>query len=182
MTVNSEGEYTPNTPDMYRAPDAPASIEAADNRVDEDEPRPTGRSSKRNDDRVKVRRIATKYGELMNASPAHLELLSRALNVANNPVDLTIAVITGAKDGLAALNDTLALTGPQDPYEAIVNAISLGRPRIKGVWSVLAEIGAVSGPFPASDVKAGGAIAKAAGDLGQDELDEIAAVLTLGRK
>jgi hypothetical protein len=148
---------------------------------DEDGPR-TGRSRKRSNDRANVRRIASKYDELTRASAEHLELLSTALNVPNSSVDLTVAIITGSRSGLSALNDTLALSVPGEPYDLIVAAISLGRQRIKGVWSVLAEMGAVNGQVPAGDVKAGGAIAKAAGSLSQENIDEITAVLTLAKK
>lgn len=187
----TDGAYTPAPFDLVSADheEAPhdvafsAATELFDGAEadDEDGPR-AGRGRKRSNERANVRRVALKYDELTRASAEHLELLSTALNVPNSTVDLTIAIITGTRSGLSALNDTLALSVPGEPYDLIVAAISLGRPRIKGVWSVLAEMGAVNGQVPAGDVKAGGAIAKAAGSLSQENIDEITAVLTLAKK
>ena len=173
--MSTDGEYTP---DYDYAHDH--SGDAVETDLDDDNARPASR--KRNTERAAVRRIAAKYGELATASPEHLELLSRTLGVPNTTVDLTVAVVSGSKLDLAALTDTLLLSEPSDPYESIITAISLGRARIKGVWSVLSEMGATTGPIPAGDVKAGGAIAKAAGNLNQENVDEITAVLALAKK
>jgi hypothetical protein len=133
-------------------------------------------------DKALVRRIAAKYEELGAANPEHLELLSTALSVPNTTIELTVAVITGGRLGLVALTDTLDLHQNKDPYDGVLAGISLGRARIKGVWSVLAEIGAVSGGIPNADVKAGGAIARAAADLDSVNVEEIAAVLALAKR
>ena len=140
------------------------------------------RSGKRNPERAAIRRIATKLEQIRTAAPEHLELLSTALGVTNSPIELTVAVMAGNRSALSALNDTIALSVPMDPYDGIIAATALGRPRIRGVWSVLNEFGAVQGALPAADIAAGGAIAKAAGNLSQDNLDEITAVLALAKK
>ena len=142
-------------------------------------PRPTKKAGL---DRSAVRRIIAKYEELDSANTEHLELLSIALGVQNTAADLTAAVILGSRNSLTGLTDTLALALQEDAFECIVSAISLGRPRIKGVWSVLAEMGLVSGSIPPADIKAGGAIAKAVAALAEANKTEIAAVLALAKK
>lgn len=157
---------------------APARVDAAALPVKE-----PARSAKRSGvDRATVRRVTAKYEELLQANTEHLELLSAALGTPNTPADLTLAIITGKNTGLIGLTDTLALAVHADPFDGIVSAISLGRTRIKGVWAILAEMGALSGPIPVADVKAGGTIARAASEM--DELDktEIAAVLALAKR
>ncbi|WAC50239.1 hypothetical protein [Frigoribacterium sp. SL97] len=153
-----------------------------DEPADTEEKATRSRSGKRNPERAAIRRVAAKLEQLRVAEPAHLELLSTALGVANTPVELTVAVMAGNRTALAALNDTVALSQPMDPYDGIISATALGRARIRGVWSVLNEFGAVQGNLPASDIAAGGAIAKAAGNISQDNLDEITAVLALAKK
>ena len=137
---------------------------------------------KRNNTRALVRRVAAKYEELATASPEHLELLSTALGITNNTIDLTAAVISGSRSGIAPLTDVLALSEPADPYDLIVAAMSLGRNRIKCVWGILAQFGLVTGAAPSSDPKAGVAIAKAIGSIGADVIDEITAVVALAKK
>jgi hypothetical protein len=144
---------------------------------------PAARTTKRTGiDRPTVRRIIAKYEELAAANAEHLELLSTALGVPNTPAELTTAIVTGSRTGLTGLTDTLAMSVHADAYEGLIAAITLGRPRLKGVWGVLAEMGAVTGPMPTNDIKAGGAIAKAASVLDGTNKQEIAAVLALAKK
>ena len=133
-------------------------------------------------DKATVRRITVKTTDLA-AAPTHLRaLLAVAFGVPDTVADLTVAVFTGNRDGLLSLTDTLALSEPADPIDTMISAIALGRVRMKGVWSVLSNFGLLSGPVPVVEVKAGGAIAKAAGSVPQANLDEISAVVALAKK
>jgi hypothetical protein len=171
-------ENPPSGP-AIAAPAAPTRVPARTRKVPTTKP---ASAAKKGPDRAAIRRIAAKFEEINNASPVHVELLSAALGVENNVVELAVAVMAGGTNSLAGLTDTLALAEETNPYEAIIAAVALGRARLKNVWAVLAEMGAVTGAIPASDVKAGGRIAAAAAELDPTNITEIAAVLQLAKK
>lgn len=135
--------------------------------------------------RALIRRVANKAGELAAAPPARVQTLASLLGCSTELPDLTYAVMTADRSALSPASDlqTIAEATAEDPFSAGVVAVGMGRTRMRSVWSLLQTLGVdVAGSIPASDAKAGVALAKACFGLPDGTRDELAAVVTLSRK
>lgn len=139
--------------------------------------RPASRS--RGAERGLVRRVATKSVDLAAAAPRERELLASLLGSGTEIVELTVAVMTAPRGALSVLGDVKDLAEAGEAERAVL-ALTMGKPRMKTLWSVLADLGVVSGGIPASDAKAALALSRA--DLNDDARARVERVATLARR
>jgi hypothetical protein len=132
--------------------------------------------------RALVRRVANKAAELTGAPKARKETLAAMLGCGTDLAELTYTVMTADRSALAPAADLNAIAA-EDMFSASIVALSQGRARIRGVWSLLVTLGAsVPEAIPASDAKAAIAVAKAIDKLPDGARDELSKVVALGRK
>lgn len=128
--------------------------------------------------RVVFRRVAAKALEVQDASEDTRALAASLVGSSDDVVELAAAIMTAPRGAAAALTDIEELSAAlvDAPWEAGITATSMGRPRLRGVWSLLHTLGAVGTPTaPASDAKAANAVLKALHGLGDDSKTELAA-------
>ena len=128
--------------------------------------------------RALFRRVAAKALEVQSASDDTRALAASLLGSSDDVVDLTAAIMTAPRSATAALTDIEELSAAliDAPWEAGITATSMGRPRLRAVWSLLHTLGAVGTPAaPASDAKAANAVLKALNGLGADSKTELTA-------
>lgn len=95
---------------------------------------PAQRKARRGLDRATVRRVATKMDNLTRAPEERREILTALLGASSNdPVELTIAVMTGSRAAMTPVTDLLAVAD-SDPLAAGITAMSLERSRMRAVW------------------------------------------------
>lgn len=128
--------------------------------------------------RALFRRVAAKALEVQSASDDTRALAASLLGSSDDVVDLTAAIMTAPRSATAALTDIEELSAAliDAPWEAGITATSMGRPRLRAVWSLLHTLGTVGTPAaPASDAKAANAVLKALNGLGADSKTELTA-------
>ena len=149
---------------------------AADDAGDGD----TGRAERR--ERNLVRRVAAKAEQVAFAPSSQTALLASLLGCADSVSSLTTAVISGVGRRLSPIADVTALRD-SEPLQAGIAAAAMDRDRLKALWRVLQQLGAVGGGrLPASDPKAALAVAEAAVALSEEQIAELDAVASLGSR
>ena len=101
------------------------------------------RDRERERERTLIRRTAAKYTELLGRPAADLELLAAILGTTASVPDLTVMAMTATVKDFQIAADTLAIMDA-DVVEAAVEAAALGRPRVKGIWSLLTHLGVLT--------------------------------------
>ena len=181
---------TSDHPDTVPAVDHPADIPAPRSRKSTktptapvpDEPRtPRPRRSTEPTDHTLVKRVAQKAQDLAGAAEEERSLLAFLLGTETSIGELTVAVFNSSRSSWTVVAD-LNSVADADPVEAGVIAATLGRPRMKAVWGLLAELGAAQAGMPAIDVKAAVGIAKAAAALLSTDRERVEAAVALGRR
>lgn len=164
--------FDPSEPSLDAAPeeqDELEELEAAHGADDETAAEQAGKkpeakpaSRKRSGpDRGLIRRVAKKVVELQEADEQDVQLLASLLGSSSEDVtELTLAVMTSSRGDTAALADVKEIAEANEAERA-VQALTMGKPRMKAVWGVLAALGAVNATMPASDAKAALALAGA---------------------
>lgn len=88
-----------------------------------------------------------------------------------NPVALTTAVMTANRNSLSALTDVEELLAGEQ-VEVGVKLMSMGKPRLRGLWGVLHHVGVLDATTPPnSDAKAALAVAAATTEVTSDVTD-----------
>jgi hypothetical protein len=156
-----EEKPVPDAFDEPRASDLPAQTPRREARRDAPPRQPTkSRDRDREKERTLIRRTALKFQELSEQPSGDLGLLASILGTSTSVVDLTIAVMTSSAKDTEITSDTVAIMDA-DLVEAAVEAAALGRPRVKGVWAFLTQLGVLHQEMPASDAKAAVALVRA---------------------
>lgn len=129
--------------------------------------------------RVQIRRIAVKAEEVADAEPRLREIAAELVGSGSGLADLTTAIMAAEKSVQPVAD--LTMIAESDPMEAGVNAGTLGRARLRAVWSLLRVLGAVGKTnLSTSDAKAAIAVAKGVfglDDIAKAELDAAVALL-----
>lgn len=143
---------------------------------------PAQRKARRGLDRATVRRVATKMHDLSQASAERREILTALLSApSTEPIDLTVAVMTGARSAMTPVTDLLSVAD-SDPLAAGITAMSLERSRMRAVWQLAAQLQLVEGAIPSADTKAALALAGALQNVDDEHRAELDAVQALARK
>ncbi|QOT19210.1 hypothetical protein [Paenarthrobacter sp. YJN-5] len=128
------------------------------------------------------RRVAAKTIEVQGASDTVRALAAAQLGCSDEVIDLTTSIMAAGRMSTSPLGDIEAIQDAikQDPFSVGITATALGRARLKVIWTLLHTLGTVGTPTPpASDVKAGMAVAKAVNDLSEDNQFELIAAAEL---
>lgn len=129
-----------------------------------------------------IRGSVAKVLELLEAESSDVNLLSVVLGITNASIgDVAVAVMTAKRADYSSLSD-LKTIHAADPMEAGIIAVSLQRGALRGLWTVLASLDLVVSTLPASDAKAGMAVAKAIHTIDQNVLARVERVLFLARR
>ena len=166
----AEGEY-----------DAGAEADAG-GEDERDREQPKGAAKSRKPARVDkglIRRSAAKAIELVEADAKDVKLLASLLSSSTDPVSLAVAVMTSTRGDTSALSDVRALADSSQAERA-VTVMTMSKAKMRGIWQVLAHVGALPGRPPASDSKAALAVADVAID--ETVLARVDAVSVLARK
>lgn len=134
--------------------------------------------------RAAIRRILTKGEQVRKADKATTEAAAAVLSTSTDTIDLTTAIMTADRATSRVFADYTKIA-EADPFEAAVVAIDLGLPRLRAVHSLLAALGSTSAAtLPASEAKAGMALARQVHDLRSDTAvaHKIEKVITLLKK
>lgn len=135
--------------------------------------------------RAGATRSIEKYVELTGASDQHIGLLTASLDLPANTdlVTLAATIVAGKKQPAVATLLALAAAA-EDPYQAMLHAMDLGRDEVKQTWQLLAtaHLAGVSGPLPSKDSAAAIAVAKAAGALTAADRSMLGEVAELARR
>lgn len=138
--------------------------------------------AKPSNNKALIRRVALKAQELLDAPTKHIAVAAHLLGSSVELPDLTTAIMTAPRSALNPLLDVKEL-GTMSPLEAGINVVAMGRPRIRGVWGLLASAGVVSkASLPAADAKAAMAIVTAVDGLNDDALATFEGAAQLLRK
>lgn len=131
-----------------------------------------------------ARRSISKYLELTAAPAEHLSMLAAATGSKADPLDLAVAITTGPRVNLGAVDHLVSLSElvVDDPLEAMFAALGLEREQSKQAWALLSAAGAATGPLPGKDRDAAKAITRAVAELSKPELATFDAVRALARK
>lgn len=127
--------------------------------------------------RTLFRRVANKTLEVQSASDTVRALAASLLGSSEDVVELTTAIMSAPRLTGSPLGDidTISEACKEDPFEAAITAGALGRPRLKGVWSLLHTIGSVGTPTaPPADAKAALAVVKAVNKLTESQQQDLA--------
>jgi len=127
-----------------------------------------------------VRRAAAKALEIESAPDSQRSLLAQLLNVRDDTVELTVAVIAGAPD---AGSKYLYAIADADPIDAGATAYAVveDKERAKALWALLLALGAVTGDKPNVPVEAARTIARAAQGLSSDARSTLDSALALAK-
>lgn len=109
------------------------------------------------------------YLSLRDADDEKVGLAAASLDHdADDLVGLAATVVSGRKTStLGIVLDLFQVA--DDPYEATMQTVALGKDRVKQGWGLLARAGAVSGSLPSKETAAAVALARAVGDLDDDQ-------------
>jgi|GEM_PF-6901579 len=136
-------------------------------------------------DRARLRKAVAKTVEVVNADAAVRERLAVLLNVDNDDVALSMAVLTADRAALADL-DLLeeALTADGLGLGALVmQLVAEDRPKMRSLWSLARQFGAdLPERPPAQQMKIVRALAGGIQAMGSGAARQIDAVRTLARK
>lgn len=160
--------------------DLEAAEDSADDNADEASGTKAKSSSKPN--RAMYRRAAAKAIEVHGATDTVRALAASVLGSSAETVELATSIMAAPRLTNSPLADieTISEACAEDPFEAAITAGALGRPRLKGVWSLLHTIGSVGTPTaPAADAKAALAVVKAVNTLTDDQQLDLASAAEL---
>lgn len=121
--------------------------------------------------RAQVRRIVAKTLEVAEAPEDTRKVASALLGCTSAVADLSASIVLAKRGVLAPVTDVKALAAA-DPLEAGIDAATMGRDRIKAMWTLLTALGALKSDLPASDPKAALALVKTIHTL--DEMTNLA--------
>lgn len=139
----------------------------------------TTRRKRSGADRGLIRRVAGKTIDLSRAPAEDVQLLSDLLGCKPEPVNLTVAVMSASRADVAVLSEIKDLAASTSAERAVA-VLTMGRPRMRTLWQVLAALGALGVSMPTSDPKAAMAIAEA--DLSDALVARVESVAALSRK
>lgn len=124
------------------------------------------------------RRVAAKTIEVQGASDTVRALAAAQVGGSDDVVELVASIMSATRSSTSPLTDieTIQEAIKSEPWSVGITATALGRARLKGIWTLLHTLGAVGTPAPpASDAKAGLAVAKAVNGLSEDNQLELVA-------
>lgn len=124
------------------------------------------------------RRVAAKTIEVQGASATVRALAAAQVGGSDDVVELVASIMSATRSSSSPLTDieTIQEAIKSEPWSVGITATALGRARLKGIWTLLHTLGAVGTPAPpASDAKAGLAVAKAVNGLSEDNQLELVA-------
>jgi hypothetical protein len=131
------------------------------------------------------RRVAAKTIEVQGATDTVRALAAAQLGSSDEVIELVTSIMAAGRMSTSPLGDieTIQHAIKNEPWSVGITATALGRVRLKAIWTLLHTLGAVGTPTPpASDAKAGMAVAKAVNDLSEDnQLELIASAELLKR-
>jgi hypothetical protein len=131
------------------------------------------------------RRVAAKTIEVQGATGTVRALAAAQLGSSDEVIELVTSIMAAGRMSTSPLADieTIQDAIKNEPWAVGITATALGRARLKAIWTLLHTLGAVGTPAPpASDAKAGMAVAKAVNDLSEDnQLELIASAELLKR-
>ncbi|GAA4033729.1 hypothetical protein GCM10023063_16930 [Arthrobacter methylotrophus] len=131
------------------------------------------------------RRVAAKTIEVQGATDTVRALAAAQLGSSDEVIELVTSIMAAGRMSTSPLGDieTIQHAIQNEPWSVGITATALGRARLKAIWTLLHTLGAVGTPAPpASDAKAGMAVAKAVNDLSEDnQLELIASAELLKR-
>lgn len=175
-----EAQESPDTPETTTdAQDAQGSAEERKSK-----PKTPARKAKKSADEVDralVRRTANKVEAVSAADEQEVGLLGVVYGVQPTAVDVTVAIMTGEKKDLAPLDDVMRVAEAEVALRA-VEAMSLGREGLNGVWKVLVFFDLVPARFPADDLSATKKMIVALDDLTDDHRMTVMSAADLAKK
>lgn len=124
------------------------------------------------------RRVAAKTIEVQGASDTVRALAAAQVGGSDDVVELVASIMSATRSSTSPLTDieTIQEAIKSEPWAVGITATALGRTRLKGIWTLLHTLGAVGTPTPpASDAKAGLAVAKAVNGLTEENQLELIA-------
>lgn len=141
-----------------------------------------GPAKAKSNNKALIRRVALKAQELLDAPTAHIAVAAHLMGSSTELPELTTAIMTASRASLNPLNDVKELT-EVSPLEAGISVVAMGRPRIRGLWNLLASAGVVSrNSLPPADAKAAMAIVTALTELDDSTRDTFDGAAKLLRK
>lgn len=124
------------------------------------------------------RRVAAKTIEVQEATVTVRALAAAQVGGADDVVELVASIMSATRGSASPLTDIEAIQDGivSEPWGVGITATSMGRVRLKAIWTLLHTMGIVGTPAPpASDAKAGLAVVKAVNDLTDDHKLELVA-------
>jgi hypothetical protein len=124
------------------------------------------------------RRVAAKTIEVQDATDTVRALAAAQLGSSADVVELVASIMSATRSSTSPLTDieTIQEAITNEPWAVGITATALGRARLKSIWTLLHTLGTVGTPAPpASDAKAGLAVAKAVNGLTDDNQLELLA-------
>lgn len=124
------------------------------------------------------RRVAAKTIEVQEATGTVRALAAAQVGGADDVVELVASIMSATRGSASPLTDIETIQDGivSEPWGVGITATSMGRVRLKAIWTLLHTMGIVGTPAPpASDAKAGLAVVKAVNDLTDDHKLELLA-------
>lgn len=124
------------------------------------------------------RRVAVKTIEVQDATESVRALAAAQIGSSDDVVELVTSIMAAGRTSTSPLGDIEAIQDAikNEPWTVGITATALGRARLKAIWALLHTLGAVGTPTPpASDAKAGMAVATAVNGLTEDNKLELIA-------
>jgi hypothetical protein len=143
-----------------------------------------------------IRRVATKTVEVLAAGPAEVAVVVNLLGLSASMVpaggeslsgeaaaSITTAIMTAPRSATAALSDLTSIATASGAEQGIV-AMTMGRVRLRGVWSLLGSLGikGFTSAVPGSDPKAALALVAGVGGLSARDNRTLESARSLLRK
>lgn len=133
--------------------------------------------------RALIRRVAAKAAEVAEADQQTLGVAVSLLGCGTGLADVTTAIMTAPRAVTAPFADLLSIAEASGAEQGII-AMTMGRPRLRAIWSLLDDLGipGFHSSIPPSDAKAALAVAAGANTVGEETRRSIEAVKALLRK
>lgn len=130
-----------------------------------------------------VRATIAKYLEIDTARTEEQALIAAVLSVKPDPVEIAAQVISNQRVTLPGLSEVEAIAdeGAESPFQAMAKAISY-ESQHRQIWTVLSELGLVTGNTPQKETSAAMQIAEAATKLTDTHRELFDRVRLLTRK
>lgn len=155
-------------------------VDSADEDATDESSEGTGTKSKASakPSRGLFRRVAAKTIEVQSATDTVRALAAAQLGSSDEVVELVASIMSAPRVTNSPLGDIESIQEAitNEPWAVGITATALGRARLKAIWTLLHTLGAVGTPAPpASDAKAGLAVAKAVNGLTDENQLELIA-------